>query len=90
VKSHYLALIYSDVSNIINKKIRKMRTPLKIKRFLWYLIKSVILTKDNLANRNWQGSKQYCFCHKIETINHLCWGSSSPPKIIKTKVSLTK
>ena len=46
-----------------------MRAPLKI--FLWYLRRGVILMKDNLAKRNWQGNKQHCFCHKVETINHL-------------------
>jgi hypothetical protein len=28
----------------------------------------VILTKDNLARRNWNGDKQCCFCHYPETI----------------------
>ena len=32
---------------------------------------SVILTKDNLVKRNWRGSRQCCFCHKDETIQHL-------------------
>jgi hypothetical protein len=31
----------------------------------------VILTKDNLARRNWQENKTCCFCHEIETIQHL-------------------
>ena len=44
---------------------------MKVKIFLWYLRKGVILTKDNLAKRNWQGSKSCCFCHKDETIKHL-------------------
>jgi len=48
-----------------------MKALLKIKIFLWYLRKGVVLTKDNLAKRNWQGSKQYCFCHKDEKIKHL-------------------
>jgi hypothetical protein len=45
-----------------------MRTPLKI--FLWYLCKGVILMKYDLAKRIWQGGRQCCFCHKVETINH--------------------
>jgi hypothetical protein len=39
--------------------------------FLWYLKRGVILTKDNLAKRNWKGSLKCCFCHKNETIRHL-------------------
>jgi hypothetical protein len=35
------------------------------------LQRGVILTKDNLAKRSWQGSKVCCFCHKDETIQHL-------------------
>ena len=70
VKSYYLGLIYQNISNT-NKKLWKLKIPLKIKIFLWYLKWGVILTEDNLARRNWQGSQQYCFCHEDETIQHL-------------------
>ena len=53
VKSHYLGLIHQDIPNL-NKRIWKLKTPLKIKKFLWYLKRGVILTKNNLAKRNWQ------------------------------------
>jgi hypothetical protein len=49
----------------------KLKVPLKIKVFLWYLKTGVILTKDNLAKRCWQGSTKYCFCNATETIKHL-------------------
>jgi hypothetical protein len=49
----------------------KLKIPLKIKIFLWYLKKGVILTKDNLAKRKRQGSVKYCFCSSDETIQHL-------------------
>lgn len=39
--------------------------------FLSYLCRGVVLTKDNLAKRNWKGNKTYCFYHKEETIKHL-------------------
>ena len=45
--------------------------PLKIKIFVWYLLKGVVLTKDNLASRNWNGSLRCCFYMKNETIQHL-------------------
>ena len=70
VKSHYLALTHIGVPNI-NRRIWKVKVPLKVKIFLWYLRRGVILTKDNLAKRNWKGSKTCCFCHKDETIQHL-------------------
>jgi hypothetical protein len=44
---------------------------MKIKIFLWYLKKGVVLTKNNLLRRHWTGDKHCCFCHLPETINHL-------------------
>jgi hypothetical protein len=70
VKSHYQGLLHTDIPNI-NKLIWKVKAPLKIKIFMWYLRRGVILTKDNLVKRNWQGSKTCCFCHKEEIIKHL-------------------
>jgi len=71
VDSMYRALIHSDVPVDSNKKIWTIKMPLKTKIFAWYLHKGVILTKDNLAKCNWQGSSQCCFCHQAETITHL-------------------
>jgi hypothetical protein len=31
----------------------------------------VVLTKDNLAKRQWKGCTQCCFCNKPENIQHL-------------------
>jgi hypothetical protein len=45
--------------------------PLKIKVFMWFLHKKVLLTKDNLIKRKWQGSDTCCFCDKKETVQHL-------------------
>ena len=63
VKTHYRGLINQNVPNR-NKKLWKLKAPLKIKIFLWYLKRGVILTKDNLAKRNWQGSQQCCLSQK--------------------------
>lgn len=49
--------------------IEIIKVPLKIKIFLWYL--RVTRTKDNLANRNWQGDLKCCCCSSFETIQHL-------------------
>jgi hypothetical protein len=40
VKSHYQVLLHTSISNI-NKLIWKVKTPLKIKMFLWYLQRGV-------------------------------------------------
>ena len=71
-------LVRSWYSHLINthppfrhKMIWKLKIPLKIKIFLWYLQRGVVLTKDNLAKKNWSGSQKYCGCNSNETINHL-------------------
>ena len=48
-----------------------MKVPLKIRIFMWFLYRKVILTKDNLAKRNWNGNKCCSFCDTEETIQHL-------------------
>ncbi|WVZ93022.1 hypothetical protein U9M48_039045 [Paspalum notatum var. saurae] len=39
----------------LDKKLWKLKLPLKIKIFVWFLTKGVFLTKDNLKKRNWNG-----------------------------------
>ena len=67
VKSHYWGLISQNVPNV-NKKLWKLKLPLKIKIFLWYIRRGIILTKNNLAKRNWLSNQQCCFCHENKTI----------------------
>jgi hypothetical protein len=67
----YKALLHSEAPIHKNKHIWKMKIPLRIKVFAWYLRRGVILTKDNLVRGNWQGSPKCCFCHHDETIKHL-------------------
>jgi exonuclease III len=54
-----------------HRKIWKWKIPLKIKIFLWFLQRGVILTKDNLAKKNWKGSQECLCCNMNETIQHL-------------------
>jgi len=73
VRSMYSALL--DVRVLpLNKLVWKQKIPLKVKIFIWLLHRGVILTKDNLAKRNWKGSKQCCFRTNVETIAHLFFG----------------
>ena len=66
VKSMYAALINNGIR--VSQDIWQIKVPMKIKVFLWYLKKGVVLTKDNLARRNWNGDRKCCFCHSPETI----------------------
>ncbi len=38
---------------------------------MWYLLKGIVLAKDNLARRNWDGNLRCCFYMKNETIYYL-------------------
>jgi hypothetical protein len=68
VKSMYIALINNSVR--VSQDIEQTKLPMKIKVFMWYLKRGVILTNDNLARRNWNGDKSCCICHFTDTIHH--------------------
>ena len=38
---------------------------------MWFVHRKVILTKDNLAKRQWNGCKKCVFCQADETVEHL-------------------
>jgi hypothetical protein len=48
VRSLYLALINNGVAHM-NKQIWRLKVHLKIKIFMWYMRKEMVLTKYNLA-----------------------------------------
>jgi hypothetical protein len=54
-----------------NHIIWKLKLPLKVKVFIWYLIKGIALTKDNLAKRRWKGSLKCSFCNMDEFTQRL-------------------
>ena len=70
VRSLYLHLINTQPP-FQHKMIWKLKIPLKIKIFLWFLERGILLTKDNLAKKNWTGSQKCCGCNSNETIQHL-------------------
>jgi hypothetical protein len=58
--------MYADIINgytvFPRKYIWKIKLPLKIKIFMWFMYKKVILTKDNIAKWKWNGCKIYVLC----------------------------
>ena len=69
-KSMYLDLMNGH-TRYLHKYLWKVKIPLKIKIFMWFLNSKVLLTKDNLAKRRWTGSQKCCFCDTNETVHHL-------------------
>jgi hypothetical protein len=70
VKSMYEDLI-NDNTPYMKKYIWKIKIPLKIKIFIWFLSNKVLLTKDNLVKRRWSGCTKCVFCGDQETVEHL-------------------
>jgi hypothetical protein len=70
VKSMYNDLMQGHTI-FLRKYLWKLKIPLKIKIFMWFLNNKVLLTKDNLAKRKWKGCQKCCFCNESETIQHL-------------------
>jgi hypothetical protein len=70
VKSMYLDFM-NDHPTFARKYLWKLKIPLKIKIFMWFFQNKVLLTKDNLAIRNWSGCQKCCHCDAMETIEHL-------------------
>jgi hypothetical protein len=60
VRSMYLHLL-NQHAPFRHTFIWKLKVPLEIKIFLWYLQRGIILTKDNLARKNWKGVRSVAF-----------------------------
>jgi hypothetical protein len=60
VKSMYEDLMNSHV-HFPTKYFRKLKILLKIKIFMWFLNRKVLLTRDNLIKRQLKGCKNCCF-----------------------------
>jgi hypothetical protein len=67
--------MYEDLMNghttFLRKYLWRLKIPLKIKFFMWFRNSKVLLTKDNLAKRNWHGCTKCCFCDSMESVEHL-------------------
>jgi hypothetical protein len=67
--------MYADLLNgntrYLRKYLWKIKIPLKIKIFMWFLSKKVLLTRDNLAKRNWNGNTKCSFCDDEELVEYL-------------------
>jgi hypothetical protein len=70
VRSLYAELLNGN-TRFLRKYLWKIKVPLKIRIFMWFLNRKEILTKDNLTKRNWNGCKKCTFCDEEETIEHL-------------------
>ena len=70
VKSYYGDLLNAH-TRYLCKYLWKLKIPLKIKIFLWFLHRKELLTKDNLAKRRWIGCKKCVFCDADESAEHL-------------------
>jgi hypothetical protein len=69
VKDFYLQM--RAEGSFPQKFLWKTKIPMKVRIFLWLIIKCSVLTKDNLLRRGWTGDPHCHFCSKNESIDHL-------------------
>jgi hypothetical protein len=72
VHSMYIALINNGMV-IRNSMIWRLNILLKIKIFMWYMYKEVVLMKDNLTRRNWNGESSVVFAIRIKHLYYECF-----------------
>ena len=70
VKSMYEDLM-NDHATYLRKDMWKLKLPLKIKVFMWFLNNKVLLIKDNLAKLRWKGCTKCSFCGLEVMVKHL-------------------
>jgi hypothetical protein len=70
IVKHMYEDLMTDHTPYLRKYLWKIKIPLKIKKFMWFLHNKVLLTNDNLAKRNWKGCTKCCFYGVHETIEH--------------------
>ena len=71
VRSLYLAL---NTDQVVwkHRKLWYAKIPLKEKVLMWLVFRNILLTRDNVAKRNWNGKdKSYTLCDHPETMEHL-------------------
>ncbi len=72
VKSTYRFLQDSGVADRRFVAIWKIRTPLKVKIFVWLMLRRRVLTADNLRKRGWSGEGRCPLCaDELESGTHL-------------------
>lgn len=71
LSSFYMRRLPTERFLLLNKKNQKLKIPLCVNIFIWFLNRGVILTKKNLSCCSWQGSKTCVFCQHDECIKHL-------------------
>jgi hypothetical protein len=74
-KEFYVKTLYDNLTSITYgpylKHIWKGKFPPKIKIFMWLLENNVLLTKENMVRRNWNGDTSCGFCDYFESSTHL-------------------
>jgi hypothetical protein len=61
----------NDHTKYLQKYLWKLKVPLKVRFFMWFLHRKVISTKDNLLKRSWTGCPKCAFCNCQEMVERL-------------------
>lgn len=84
IKSLYQFLQDSGVITKRFDRLWKIQAPLKVKIFLWLVLKNKVLTVDNLKKRRWSGDDKCVFClEEAEIVDHLFVGCVNTSTILE-------
>ncbi len=74
VKSVYNFLQNGGVAETRFSKVWRIKASIKVKIFVWLVLRKRVLTIDNLLKRGWCGADVCALCSEEgETVNHLFW-----------------
>ncbi len=83
----YLFLQDTDVSDTRFVKIWNLKLPMKVKNFVWLVLRRRILTTDSLQKRDWNGTGFCIFClGTLETVDHLFVGCNTSSSLLRCQL----
>jgi hypothetical protein len=65
------SMLMNEDAQFLQKYLWKLKLPLKIKIFMWFLRGKVLLTKDKLIKPKCKGCRKCCFCESPGKVQHL-------------------
>jgi hypothetical protein len=71
VHSLYTHLTFSGIKDLKMEELWHSKMPLKIKNFVWLVLRNRVQTTYNVGRKQWRGNKLCQFCQIEESADHL-------------------
>ncbi len=88
VKSAFIFLQDGGIRDSRFSKVWSTRAPLKVKIFIWLILRGRVLTTDNLRKRGWAGDDCCTLCSsESESVDHLFIGCPTTKVFLQSLLS---